>query len=599
MTSGAVSERLDRWLALIQPDRTVTASDYADFLALRPVWPQYGLMKLRYQQALASRTPESALQALCPRETLTVVQAFMRCAPYLRNATAQARRIWRDGADRESDASQILSTYATALTPADHLARFDREIRTRQFTAASRQIALLAPDQRQRAAARLALSARTPDADDKFEALPPSLQEDPDILLARLVQLRRAERLDEAVTLWKNRGFAIQARHPSKNWTGERLRLARTLLMQGAVGPAQDLAGDTTLPNGEAAAAEAHFLSGWIALRFSKRPDLAREAFLPLARQTSLLTKSRGFYWLGRSYAAAGEKARAEDAWREAATMPTTFYGQRALAILAGRKDSLISADGTIPGLVAALDRLPAPASGKVARDDLIEAASQLHARNDDGHARLFLMMAYARTQDIPGQAAIARLALRIGCLEPAVFASRRTGRLGQALYPEGWPVLDGAEAEGDGLPHGLALAVARQESSFNPDAVSGAHAIGLLQLQTGAAHDVARRAGLTGMDTSARGLKDPATNLILGRHYLAQLLARFGNVVPAVLSAYNAGPYRTDQWLETLPLPAPMSEDGLVDWIESLPYEETRSYIQRVEENMALYRVLENGAHG
>ena len=127
----------------------------------------------------------------------------------------------------------------------------------------------------------------------------------------------------------------------------------------------------------------------------------------------------------------------------------------------------------------------------------------------------------------------------------------------------------------------------------------SPAKAIGLMQLQSGTAKDVARRAGLSGLDTSIAGLRDPATNLTLGRTYLSQLLARFDNVVPLVLSAYNAGPHRTDQWLASLPLPQPLTQEGMIDWIESLPYEETRSYIQRVEENMALYRVLETNQHG
>lgn len=115
------------------------------------------------------------------------------------------------------------------------------------------------------------------------------------------------------------------------------------------------------------------------------------------------------------------------------------------------------------------------------------------------------------------------------------------------------------------------------------------------MQLQTGTAQDVARRAGLIGLDTSISGLRDPQTNLTLGRAYLSQLLDRYNQVLPMALSAYNAGPHRTDQWLQADPPPTIPTQIDLVDWIESLPYEETRSYIERIEESLNLYRLKES----
>ncbi|WP_438382491.1 lytic transglycosylase domain-containing protein [Asaia sp. BMEF1] len=597
--SGDVASRLDQWLALVQATTPPSARAYADFLDQTPSWPERAVMMARYQQALATRTSDAELPQLCPREPLTGVQAFMRCATLLPDAASQARRIWRNGADRETDSSLILAEYSQSLTPEDHWTRFQRQIRTRQFTAAGRQISLLAPQRQPGARALIALQSNAPDAAAQFAALPAAQRAEPQIMIARLRQLRRVPDLESAYALWQEEGFTAQKRAPSSDWTNERLGLARAFLIQGSVPQARALADDTTLPTSATARLEASFLRGWIDLRFQKNPAQSRPAFSELSRQTSLITRSRGFYWLGRSFAAEGNTAQANAAYNQAASMPTTYYGQLALASMGGRDDTLLPDGGDVPGLAAALSRVPALPSGPIARADLIEAARLLHARGDDDHAREFLMLGYSAVQDAPGQAALARFALSVGSLEPAVFAARRTGRLGSALYPEGWPVLDAAQAESDALPHGLALGVARQESSFDAHVSSPARAIGLMQLQTGTAQDVARRAGLSGIDTSASGLRDPSTNLVLGRTYLSQLMTRFNNVVPLVLSAYNAGPHRTDLWLASLPLPQPLTQAGMIDWIESLPYEETRSYIQRVEENMALYRVLENGAHG
>jgi len=597
--SGDVASRLDQWLALVQAGASPGARAYADFLDQTPNWPERVVMITRYQQALATRTSDAELPELCPREPLTSVQAFIRCATLLPDASSQARRIWRNGADRETDSSLILAEYSTSLTPEDHWARFQRQIRTRQFTAASRQVSLLAPQRQALGRALIALQSNAPDAAARFAALPPSQRAEPQVMIARLRQLRRIPDLETAYALWQEEGFAGQKRAPSSDWTNERLGLARAFLVQGAVSQARMLADDTTLATSATPRLEASFLRGWIDLRFLKNASQARNAFSELSQQTSLITKSRGYYWLGRSFADAGNRAQADEAYRHAGSMPTTYYGQLALAALAGRDDTLLPGGGDIPGLAAALSHIPVLQSGPVSRADLIEAGRLLHERGDDDHAREFLMLAYSAVQDAPGQAALARFALSINSFEPAVFAARRTGRLGAALYPEGWPVLDAAQAEGDSLPRGLALGVARQESSFNAHISSPARAIGLMQLQTGTAQDVARRAGLRGIDTSISGLRDPATNLTLGRTYLSQLMTRFNNVVPLVLSAYNAGPHRTDLWLASLPLPQPLTQTGLIDWIESIPYEETRSYIQRVEENMALYRVLENGTHG
>lgn len=594
-----VSTRLDQWLALVQPGAQATARAYADFLDQTPSWPERGTMMARYQLALATRTDDADLPALCPREPLTGVQAFSRCASFLPNAAEQARRIWRNGADRETDAAIILADYSASLTADDHWARFQRQVRTRQFTAAGRQVALLNPQRRVTARALIALQSNSPDAASQFSALTPAQRAEPMLMIARLKQLRRASDYEGAYALWQQEGFSAQKHTPSPALTNERLALARAFLMQDSVQQARALADDTTLSSNATAGLEARFLRGWIDLRYLKNPAQARDAFLLLSRQTSLITKSRGFYWLARSYAAEGDAAQAQAAYAQAATMPTVFYGQLALAALNGRDDTLLPSGSDVPGLSAALSRLPTLQSGTISRSDLVEAARLLHERGDDDHAREFLMLGYSAVQDAAGQAALARFALSIDTLEPAVFAARRTGRLGSALYPEGWPVLDAAQAEGDSLPRGLALGVARQESSFNAHVASPARAIGLMQLQSGTAKDVARRAGLSGLDTSISGLRDPATNLTLGRTYLSQLLTRFDQVVPVVLSAYNAGPHRTDLWLASLPLPQPLTQAGLIDWIESLPYEETRSYIQRVEENMALYRVLEAGSHG
>lgn len=187
------------------------------------------------------------------------------------------------------------------------------------------------------------------------------------------------------------------------------------------------------------------------------------------------------------------------------------------------------------------------------------------------------------------GQKAVADAASRLGLAAPEVFASYALARKGIALYPQGFP---DPYPSASTVPDGLLPAIIRQESGFDPDAISGAHAVGLLQLLPAAAKDVVRKGHLGPVNVSPAALTDPQTNLRIGNAYVSQLLERFGNVIPYALAAYNAGPHRVDLWLKADPPSEPLSEDGVLDWIERLPYRETRLYIENIEASMMIYRV-------
>ncbi|WP_367159997.1 lytic transglycosylase domain-containing protein [Kozakia baliensis] len=591
----AISARLANWLRLTQPDPTIPARDYAAFLQEQPAWPGRAVMLARFQHALVTRTDDDELSSLCSLFPLTQAQALLKCADRIADASVQARRLWMNGGISLSDETPFLARFGQAFSLADHWTRFEHLEATHQYTAASHQISRLALSKQALARAFLAYRTTSPEADALFMGLSPTDQRDPALTFARLHHLRRADQLGDALALWNAVGLAAQQSAPSSAWSIERAGLARALLSAGSPQDAIILADDRTLPLTNANRLEAQFLSGWIALRRLHDAQRAEAYFLPLTTQPSLITRSRGYYWIGRAQEAAGQKEAAQASYRQAAAMPTTFYGQMALSALNGDVATLPPQGAPVPHLAEALNALPIVATGTLARPDLAQAAQELVGMQDQDHAREFLMMLYVQTRDVAGQAALAQFSLQLGVPEPAVFATRAAGKKGVALYPQGWPSLSDIREESVGLPESLALAVARQESSFDPHAQSPAQAIGLMQLQTGTAQDVARRAGLIGLDTSISGLRDPQTNLTLGRAYLSQLLDRYNQVLPMALSAYNAGPHRTDQWLQADPPPTIPTQIDLVDWIESLPYEETRSYIERIEESLNLYRLKES----
>ncbi|MFB9915459.1 lytic transglycosylase domain-containing protein [Gluconobacter kanchanaburiensis] len=587
-------ERLSEWLVLVGPGGdTLPAERYASFLAQAPQWPQRVRILWRYQNALSKLSDSQTLNALCPLYPLTLLSAFTACADHLPDPASTAKRIWLSGnVLKTADETMLLQKFGQSFTAADQWSRYEALELRGQFSAASRQIERLLPDQQPLARARLAERLASPDADAVFASLPATLQADPVLIRYRIRALRRGDRLDEALALWRAQGTALQKAVPSHEWSSERISLARAFLLAGRPEEAFELADDTTLPSDTTDRQEAALLSGIIALRELQAPERAAEFFTLLQSATSLQMQARGYYWAGRALQASGKRDEAEAAFHKATAFPTTFAGQLALASLTGENAILVSGRSSAAfdqALAQSLQSLPSPAIGAISRPDLLEAATDLVQAGDPDHARDFLMMLEVVNPSPEGQKAVAVAASRLGVSAPEVFASYALARKGIPLYPEGYP---DPYPDASTIPDGLLPAIIRQESGFDSDAISGAHAIGLLQILPAAAKDIVRKAHFGSLNVSAAALTDPQTNLKVGNAYVSQLLGRFGNVIPYALAAYNAGPHRVDQWLKANPPPEPLSEDGLLDWIERLPYRETRLYIENIEAGMMVYRV-------
>lgn len=593
LQAAPISPRLQEWLTLTNAGATnYPASRYADFLKNGPIWPEYSRLMWRYQTALSQETSSDQLQALCPALPLSLPGALLNCAAYLPNAAAQAQRLWRDGAGDGIEESALLQRFGTAFTASDQWRRFVALEATGRLTAAKRQISRLPPAQQPLATARIDMHGALPQADAVFATLSDAQKNDPIVLRTYLHALRKADRLDDLLGLWDERISKIQNHAPSSLWTNERLTLARTFLLFGRNAEAARLASDTSLPLSDTARLEAEELSGFIALRVLNKPQEALAHFTALQHAQALRLRASGWYWAGRCKDALGINDQARQAYIHAAQYPTMLHGQLALAALTDQS-ALLNGESQTEAFQRALQDslsqqeqpLPAP----LTRPDLVDAAQSLADIGDYDHARLFLLLLQNVNPSPGGQRAVSDLSLKLHVPAGAVAASHSLAHQGYSLYPQGYPNPWPVAAD---LPEGIILGVARQESAFNPDALSSAHAVGLLQLLPGAARDVVRHEHMRGLDVSVDGLKDPHTNLIVGSAYIRELLERFGHVIPYTLASYNAGPHRVDTWLKTNPPVAPVNDAMLLDWIERLPFRETRLYVLNIEANITLYTV-------
>ena len=217
---------------------------------------------------------------------------------------------------------------------------------------------------------------------------------------------------------------------------------------------------------------------------------------------------------------------------------------------------------------------------------EVVRAAAMLVAWNDPNRARPFLLRMDELAPDPADRTLTARFALRLGLPDTAVFVARRMGRDGLALPDAGWPIA--ADPPDGTVDASVALGLIRQESSFDIGAVSPSGARGLMQLMPLTAQAVAKQIGTaTSLPTLT---SDPAHNMRLGTAYLREMLERFDNSLPLAVAAYNAGPHRVDQWLPENGDPR-VGPIDMLDWIELIPINETRNYVQRVLENVVIYR--------
>ena len=544
-------------------------------------WPGAGIIARQTETAVLARydaqiPPASLFGAGDARSTAARLAQARALAQA--GQTQQARQIasalWRGDVLDDGLEGRLLSSLGSLLSAEDHRYRAHWLLYRDRVTGAERLNAYLS------ASERAAVQARGRAIRDRTEALSAvtaAHRADPRNIhltydLARLY--RRADRPREAAELLLSvsgdRSDLIRPDH----WWRERHIVARDLietrqpelayrLVQSA--PASN-AGDRV---------QAAFMAGWIALRFLNDPGRATPHFRQILDiGTTPITRARGYYWLGRARSAAGDSTGANQAFVQAMSYGETFYGQAA---------------AMLSGLPVRFERVPAPQTPGHAFYSYADILYTLGRRTD---ARIFLY-ALARDGAQPAEiVAMANLAGRHGDATSVVQLGKIGALRHRSLALLGYPT--GAFPQDaripDRLPPAVAYAIARQESGFDAQARSHAGALGLMQLMPATAQRIARDAGVS--HSTARLTSDPAHNVTLGAYHLDELIAEYNGSYILTFIAYNAGPGRVPQWIERFGDPRGGQVD-VIDWIELIPFSETRSYVQRVLENIFVYNQL------
>jgi soluble lytic murein transglycosylase len=580
-----LGEKLIVYFRMLAPN-AANAAEIATFIRQNPEWPLPTLLERRRQEAIAAEIDNVTVVALCTERQPSVPTpargaALLRCADALANrgrgkdAGSLAREAWVSAISDPATEAAFIHRFPGLISAADQWARFQRLAWDDQ-AGAQRQIARLDPARASQAEARISLKVNTPVPIGHPE-------EDPGAILDLARAYRKLGQDQAAVELWRGSGTAAQKAAPDHLgafWT-ERQSLARQLLHDGDPRGAYDVV-DAHGQTEPGLVVEAEFLAGFIALRRLNDPVAAAKHFTALAAASpAVLTQSRAYYWLGRTAAALGRDGKPD--YAHAAGWPMTFYGQLAARAGGEPETTLVRALRTAPAAASGLANTPIAA-------ELARAAKILVAWGDPRRARPFLFRMEELARTPAEHLAVGDYAAAMGLPDMNVIVARRLGRDGIMPPMQGWPI----PFQPPPVPEpGFSLAIMRQESNFDIGIISPSGARGLMQLMPGTARQVAHRLGEPTSDYLLTA--DPGHNMRMGTAYLQQMLEQFDNSLPLAAAAYNAGPHRVTQWLLDNGDPR-VGNQSMIDWIEMIPFNETRNYVQRVMENVVVYQARLSG---
>ncbi|WP_082490511.1 lytic transglycosylase domain-containing protein [Aureimonas sp. Leaf454] len=583
MRRGSLDRQILTWAIALNGGRDVPAREIADAAAELDGWPGMKTLRANSERALYREQPAAgdvvrAFGNTRP-QTAEGAMALARALTELGQAGEARRvigRVWHEDKMDRAVESQILKTFGPMLTKADHKRRMDMLLYADRVSDAER-LKTLANSERL-FAARAAVVRETKDAGSLLAAVPSSQRGDPGYLYAQVEYLRKADKIEEAARILLQAPTDRDSLVDAEAWWNERRIIARDLLDRGRFKDAYRVAAAHSAENATEAA-EAEFHAGWIALSFLGDTKAAGRHFGKIAELSNRpLSQSRAYYWLGRTADRSGS-GRSADYYSRAAAYSTTYYGQLAASRL-----------GKGPGNVA----YPKPSSAERQRFEsrgAVRAIRRLEELGLESRANI-LYRALADELTSPGELALlAAQAERRGDHYLALKVGKQANFRGVDAAALAFPIgVIPASANISAAGKALAYAIARQESEFNPGAKSPAGALGLLQLMPGTAKAVAKKAGVA--FSLARLTSDPGYNAALGARFLGEQIDNFSGSYILTFAAYNAGPRRAREWVERFGDPRGKSIEEVVDWVERIPFTETRNYVQRVMENYQVYKM-------
>lgn len=575
------------WSFLTRRNTEAEFSEIMSFAERRSDWPKIDTVLKMAEAALPDDMPADQVIAwFAGQEPLTGEGKLTLGEAYLALGQDDFGKVWIERAWVEHNfgrkrEKEILQAHKKNISQAAHNARVERLMWQRQHTMTRRVINYADKPTKAVARARMKIAANPNAAQKTIYKLPKNLRNDAGVLFDQVYLTRRIGKDDRVRPLLLSAPGDADGMVEPERWWVERHLHARKAHNKGDYGDAYKIAASHGLTSG-AKFAEAEFLSGWLALTYLHKPDVALAHFETLETGVSFpISVSRARYWQGRAAEALGDSEKARLSYMKAGEFSYTFYGQLALS------NPLVDA----PALMLPDQQTnPVPVDWTFENSDFEKAIRLLHAFDRARDVRTFFYHYAGYMEHKSDFKRLANLALELDYTHFSIRVAKKAMQKNITLIGHAFPLRELPEYEGRGEPPDPALVIglSRQESEFNARAVSGANARGLMQLIPSTARRTARKHGMR-YNTSWL-LDDPNYNTQLGMAHLSDELSRFDGSYILTIAGYNAGPHRVERWIKDYGDPRTGAIDP-VEWVESIPFKETRNYVQRVLENKQVYQ--------
>jgi soluble lytic murein transglycosylase len=584
--SEPAARKLVEWMILRSDHNGVSSSRYLAFITANPGWPNLEQFRRRAEGMLwvENARPAQVLaffgdaQPLSSMGRLVLARALLTQGDKERGG-ALVREAWRYDPLSSETEKQVLDRFPELLGRADHKARMEKRLFASDNEAALRAARLSGGADLAIAQARVAINRKAGNAKKLLDAVPEGARNDPGYIFAKVHLLRHDNKHAAAAEALLAAPRTLEEVHDGEEWWVERRIMARKLLDLGDARSAYLIVSDAAEPTKENSRVERLFMSGWIALRYLGDPATAATYFARIQDVSNHPTSlARSHYWLGRTAEATqnGRQARAE--YQAAAGASASYYGQLARARLG------------LPALALAPPPAKPDKRHETERLELVRALEILYALNERGLVLPLMAGVGDSVDDLGTLSALGELAEQRN-------DARGMLQLGKAALARGLPLdyyafptvgVPRYSPIGPGIDNAMLFAIIRQESMFDPADWSAARAMGLMQVTPEAGRDTCKRFGCS-YDVK-RLRTDMPYNLQVGAAELGGVMQDYRNNYALAFAAYNAGRGRVQEWIAAFGDPRDPKVDP-IDWVERIPFMETRNYVQRVMENMQVYR--------
>ena len=584
---------LVQWAAIRLTPKDMGFEKINAFLRERPYWPHQSLMRRRAEKLLYDERRDAAtVRVFFGREKPVSGEGRLALARALlatdKNAAhALVREAWQLEDLSKDIETATLKEFSGVLARADHKARADRLFYQEKHEPGLRAAERGGAELSAYGKARAAVIRKAANAGKLLDAVPAALRTEAGYIFARIKLLRRKEDYAGAAKLLLAAPRDPKALIDTDEWWVQRRLIARKLLELDDARTAYRIVSQAAMPEKENPQVERDFTAGWIALRFLKDPAAAARHFAAIHKLSSHPTSiARGHYWHGRALEAAGDRVAARAEYDRAARHVYAYYGQIARSRI-GNKELPVSAP-------------PAPSAAARAefdRQEPVRAIRLLYAAGEPELALSMLLDLTERARDVATTTLLAEIPHQAQDARSLVFVAKAAFGRGLPLDAHAFPIfgMPAFKPAGPAIDSALVYSIARQESAFNPKAVSPADARGLMQVTPPTGKAIAKKYGVA--FDAKKLIGDPAFNVQIGAAELGDLLEVYRGSYILAFAAYNAGRSRVAEWIGRYGDPRDAKIDP-IDWVERIPFSETRNYVQRIMENVQVYKAR-FGKHG